>query len=288
MPPQHEPIELVRVDQKHANAGERVAPRIRRVNVFRETRGEPERGAFSNRAGHADPPAHHVDELFRDRQAEPRAAEFARRRTVGLHERIEEALLIAFLDADAGVVDEKPQLGLIAIILLAHHRQIHFARFGELHRVADEIQQHLPQAHRIAREMAMHIGIDDRAELQSFRRRALGKDVGDAVDELVEIEIVVLNRQFAGFDLRQIENVIHEPQHRLGAASNGHRDVALLCVEPAAEKNVRHPDHAVHRRADLVAHVGEKFGFDSRRLERGIARLRDLELHLLALGNVAG
>ena len=87
-------------------------------------------------------------------------------------------------------------------------------------------------------KMPVDVGIDHRAELDSLRRRALGEDVGDSVDELVEIEIRRLDRELAGLDLRQIENVVHERQHRLGAAANRERDVPLFHGETAGEENV--------------------------------------------------
>ena len=52
---------------------------------------------------HPDPPAVQLDELARDRQAEPRAVVRARRRRVHLRELAEDQLVMLGRDADAGV-----------------------------------------------------------------------------------------------------------------------------------------------------------------------------------------
>ena len=108
-------------------------------------------------------------------------------------------------------------------------------------------------------KVAVHVGIDHGAEFQPLGSDALREDVRDVVDQLVEIEVAALDLEFSGLDLRQIEDVINEREKRLGAASNRDRGFLLLGREPRAEENVGHTDDAVHRRSDLVAHVGEKF-----------------------------
>ena len=58
----------------------------------REGQLEPERGALAGALITAELPAHELDELAADREAEPGAAELARRRGVGLGERAEQPL----------------------------------------------------------------------------------------------------------------------------------------------------------------------------------------------------
>ena len=68
--------------------------------------------------------------------------------------------------------------------------------------------------------------------------------------------------------------------HRLGV-------LALLGVELGVEQQPGHADHAVHRRADLVAHVGQELRLQARGLERLVARDGQLLLGSLSLGDVA-
>ena len=70
----------------------------------RERQLDPEDGAGALGADHADAAAHALDHLGADREAEAGAAAAAGRRGVGLLEGLEDALLHAGRDADAGVL----------------------------------------------------------------------------------------------------------------------------------------------------------------------------------------
>ena len=67
------------------------------------------------------------------------------------------------------------------------------------------------------------------------------------------------------------------PPHRLGV-------LALLGRQRGVEEQAGHPDHAVHRRPDLVAHGGQELALAAGRLLRGAPRLRDAQC---LLGDVA-
>ena len=56
--------------------------------------------------------------------------------------------------------------------------------------------------------------------------------------------------------------------------------------EVGVEEQARHADDAVHRRANLVAHVGQELRLEPHRFERRIARLFELRGDLVALGDV--
>src|SRR5215471_4738149 len=51
------------------------------------------------------------------------------------------------------------------------------------------------------------------------------------------------------------------------------RELALLCREASVQEQGRHADHAVHGRADFMAHVGQEFAFGRRRRFGSSARL---------------
>src|SRR6266849_7163795 len=79
MPPEHETIQLVGIEQQGADAGQ-CGPTRRdlRSDVLFESSREPECRALAGDARDSDPPAHHVDQLFRDRESQPRSPESAR------------------------------------------------------------------------------------------------------------------------------------------------------------------------------------------------------------------
>ena len=76
--------------------------------------GEMEGAALAGFTLHPEAPAHQLHELRRDRQAKSGAAIRARRRAVGLRERLEDALLTVQRDADARVPDREVQHDVLA------------------------------------------------------------------------------------------------------------------------------------------------------------------------------
>ena len=106
------------------------------------------------------------------------------------------------------------------------------------------------------------------------RRGTLGRIVQNQVETLVfgarrehldtssthqaQVEARRFDRQLAGFDLREIEDVVDHGS----SASPELRTVlaifALLGGEIGIEQQAGHADDAVHGRANFVAHVGEE------------------------------
>ena len=78
-----------------------------------------------------------------------------------------------------------------------------------------------------------------------------------------EEDFLRFDRDRAGFDLRQIENVADQVQQVGAGAVNGARELDLLgrqvAVRVVAELLAQH-QNAVERRAQLVRHVGQEFG----------------------------
>ena len=81
---------------------------------------------------------------------------------------------------------------------------------------------------------------------------------------LAEVERRLLEVEPAGLDLRVVEDVVDHVEQRVTARPDDLGELALLVRQLGAEEQVRHPDHAVHRRPDLVAH----------RRQEGALRLR--------------
>ena len=67
-----------------------------------------------------------------------------------------------------------------------------------------------------------------------------------------------LEAELAGFDLGKIEDVVDDRQQRLGGRFDGAKVMPLFGVERRIEGQFGHPDDAVHRRPNFVAHVGQK------------------------------
>ena len=105
----------------------------------------------------------------------------------------------------------------------------------------------------------------------------------------------------AGLDLGEVEQVVDDAQQRLRRIAHRRDAAALLVVEALVLQHLHHAEHAVHRRADFVAHGGEEGRFGLGRgfgggalLFGGVTRrfggrlgLRQGCLALLELGDVA-
>ena len=60
----------------------------------------------------------------------------------------------------------------------------------------------------------------------------------------------------------------------------------LARLQLGAKRELQHPEHAVHRRTDLVAHVGEKLTLRPARRFRGLTRASLRLLRPYAIGDV--
>jgi hypothetical protein len=78
---------------------------------------------------------------------------------------------------------------------------------------------------------------------------------GDAV---AQAEVDLLEVELAGLDLREVEDVVDDAEQAVGRALDEGEVFALLVVQRGVEGEVGHAEDGVHRRADLVAHVGQE------------------------------
>ena len=113
-----------------------------------------------------DAAAHQLDELRRDRQAEAGAAEPARGRAVGLRERLEDrrAACPPGCRCRCRATANVQRRAARPCALVEADVDVDRAALGELDRVADEVDQHLPQPDRIA---------DDARRARRARRRSV-------------------------------------------------------------------------------------------------------------------
>ena len=85
-----------------------------------------------------------------------------------------------------------------------------------------------------------------------------GHDGRNAVKDLLEWERNGLHGELSGLDLGEVEDVVEQPEERVGRRVDLIEIVLLSGGERGAEGELCEADDGVHRRADLVAHVGEE------------------------------
>ena len=88
-----------------------------------------------------------------------------------------------------------------------------------------------------------------RARLQQHR---------NLVDCAFQIKGFRVKRQTFGLNLGIIQNVVDDDKQRLTRGADGFGEQALFFGQGGVAEKFRHADDAVHRSADLVAHVGKE------------------------------
>ena len=166
--------------------------------------------------------------------------------------------LLIGVDADAGIPDRR-QEG-YAIFSAFGQRQLDedLAALGEFHRVADEVDQHLPQPRRVAGEPPRHILGNEINEFEPLAGAALAKQIGHLGNQFARVEVDHRELKPPGFDLREVEDIVDDPQQSLTGSHEVFDELGLALVERRRRQQGRRSEHPVHRRADLVAHRREE------------------------------
>mmetsp|Transcript_18214 Transcript_18214/g.43670 ORF Transcript_18214/g.43670 Transcript_18214/m.43670 type:complete len:579 (-) Transcript_18214:81-1817(-) len=239
---------------------------------------EPEAAAAAGLAVHADPAAHQFGQAAADGQAQPGAAVAARGGLVGLLEVLEQAILSIGIDADAAVLHlEAHRQALRGRRALAACRQAHKAAVGELDRIAGKVQQQLGDALRVTQQLDAAQGRRDIAfDLEALGGSALQGHVGDVVQHFVDRELNPLELHLAGLDLGEVEHVVDDAQQMLGRIGDLLQPLLLHRLDGVALGQVGQADDGVHRRADLVAHVGEEGALGQVRCLGGVRGIGEL------------
>ncbi len=233
-----------------------VIPRLRQAEA------DPELGAFVGDAVDTDLAAHLLDQSFGNDQSKAGTAWLARHGVVRLTEGLEQRAQVLIGQADAGVLHADAQLGAIGIVVLDHGADGDGAFVGELDRVTDQIGQHLFEAQRIAQQRQRRVAIDQADQLQMLGVCSRGEDGQCVLDQITEVERDAVEHQLAGLDLGEVENLVDDSEQAVGGLLDGAQIILLARSEVAFLQQLGEAEDAVQWRADLVAHVGEEFGFD--------------------------
>ena len=256
----------------------RVEPAARRLGAEAQPGGEEKRAPHAGLALEPDLAAHQLHQPLADRQPETGAPVLAGRRHVGLGEGLEEARRLLRRHAGARVPDRKAQLDPLAGLLEQLRLQPDLAPFGELHGVVDEVRQDLAEAQGVAPQALRHRGRGVGQELEALLVRLLSGHGRDRRDHFVELERRRLEVELPRLDLREIQDVVDDPEQRCPGVVDLADVVPLLGSHRGLQREVREADDRVHRSPDLVAHVGEEHGLQLRGFLGLLPRSRELDL----------
>ena len=252
------------LDQEHAQGhalDDRLAGRRGLVGAGLgepEPRREMERAALPRLALQAHRASEGVHEAGGDGQPQTGAPVAPGGRRVGLHELLEDRLLLARRYADAGIGHVETQHDAVVDRIVPPDVQRDRAPPGELDGVRQEVGEDLPQQSPVADHRVRHVGVHVVRQLDVLAVKAGRERLHQGVEALAEAERVRLDNQLAGLHLREVEDVVDDVEQRVGRLAQGVEMLALRGGQVGLGEQLGRPDDPVEGRADLVADVGEE------------------------------
>ena len=105
------------------------------------------------------------------------------------------------------------------MLLVLFHRAYldeDFPGLGELQGIAEQINQHLAQAQRVADQRAGHIGVPGDEQLDVLLGGPVRKQIRQFLQQGLKLEVRVLDVELAGLDLGEIQNIVDQAQQGIG------------------------------------------------------------------------
>ena len=185
----------------HHQHADRQHPRCGRHGpiALAEPGSKPEVAAVPRFAFDTGLTAHQTGQMAGNRQAQAGAAKAPGGRTVSLLERLEKSPHHVRLDADAAIADIETDLHGLGTFVIRTGPQQNHAGIGELHRIAQIIDQHLAEACRIAAQQGRHPA-HVHHQLQSLLMRPIGHQCAGLAHHVLEVELGFVETQLAGFN----------------------------------------------------------------------------------------
>ena len=132
------------------------------------------------------------------------------------------------------------------------------ARFGELDRVAQQVQQDLAQPRHVAQQHGGQLTLEHIGQLELLLGRPAADQIERRLDAVAQVKGLGLKIHASGLDLGEVEDVIDDGQQGIARIADGRREVALLVIQGRVQQQAAHADDGVHRRADLMADGGQE------------------------------
>jgi hypothetical protein len=162
-------------------------------------------------------------------------------------------------------------------------RHGHLTAIGELHRIADEVEQDLAQPPGIALDTRLGASRNADAQADALLVELRQPEVARLDCELAQLDRMFGDRELARVDTRQVQQVRQQAFEVLAALRDGLGETLRLARRQLRVEQVGDAHDAGQRRADLVADEGERAG-----ARFGEAGQLALDVVHLALGILLG
>ncbi|MCX6606309.1 MAG: hypothetical protein NTV52_22335, partial [Acidobacteria bacterium] len=152
--------------------------------------------------------------------------------------------------------------------------------------VADEVEHDLADAAGVSEEDLGGVGHPIEDEFDVGIGEFGGEEFADFDGGEVDIGGDGFDGELAGFDFREVEQVVDDGQEGFAGVADGFDELALVVVEGGIDEEVGKADDAIHGGADFVAHSGEEIGFGAGGGFGGVFRVAEGEFGGFAVGDV--
>ena len=146
----------------------------------------------------------------------------------------------------------------------------HLALVRELDGVADEVGENLAQAGRVAEHASGTPGSTLTMSSSPFAAACVAIGHADVFDASRTCSGARSTSSLPASIFEKSSTSLMMPRRAVGAGADGLGELALRRLQRRVEQQLGHADDAVHRRADLVAHVREEVGLRADRGRFGI------------------
>ena len=163
------------------------------------------------------------------------------------------------------------------------YEQANRSSIGELDGVAQQVEQDLPQAGGVGLDRFRQQAGEVDLQRQGLVLGATPHQLHDPAHDLDRRYLPPVHPQLAGFDLREVEDVVDDVQQVVAVGHDGAYGFLGVGGRHCLRKHLCETEDGGHRRADFVAHVGQKRTLCLRGLLRTLARafqLGGLGFHL--------
>ncbi len=227
-----------------------------------ETGGDPEkeRRSDARRALDGQRTAQQLGEATRQGKPQAGPLDLALERMLDLAELLEDAGVVRRVDADAGVGHGK---GGALVVSRRGGRHAHLTALGELEGVRDQVPEDLADLAVVCVKGGHAVRAVEH-QRHGLVQQHRAEHAAERAEELLDLERCGTNDGLAGFHPGKVEQIVDELGQLFGRLADVDR--LGLRVEavtlPIVDEQVGESDDRVHRRAELVRHVGQEPRFE--------------------------
>src|ERR1700730_18110047 len=231
---------------------------------------ECERTSLARRATQLDLATQQAGQFATDRQPQAGSTVFPAGASVCLLKCLEDDSLFLGRNADTRVGNfegynrrstSKDWMPLAPSAARKRYEQLHAAVLGELERIGQQVLEYLLQAFRVRNQATRKVGISVYFKTQPPVFGLVTERAAYHIEQAAEEDLLGIDRDGAGFDLRQVENVADQIQQIRPGTVDGSSELDLprsqIAIRVVGELLAQYQD-AVQGRPEFVRHVGQE------------------------------